>query len=241
MICVRRLRDIFVSKTEETKQSGWRLWDALAESLCFRYNVRSCYTHFNIFQKGAVMALKTDQLFVVSCGIALQAFILVMLNTFVAQAAGADVIWIAFQAWAVYFLAGCTVIGGIRALIGYATGIVASVVIIELMGIGGGILPAPEATLGMNLVMSLAVFLVVIPAIFFSEKLKNMVPALFIGSGAFFALTAIMPPAEGMSNWAWYGTIAQAELVYCAYGLLFGFITVFWRGKYEASLLKKTQ
>ena len=127
--------------------------------------------------------------------------------------------------------------GGIRALIGYATGIVASVIIIELMGIGSGVLP--ENVGGMNLIMALAVFLVVIPAIFFSEKLKNMIPALFIGSGAFFALTAIMPPAEGMSNWAWYGTIAQAELIYCAYGLLFGWITVFWRGMYEASLQKK--
>ena len=31
---------------------------------------------------------------------------------------------------------------------------------------------------------------------------------------------------------------AQAELIYCALGLSFGYITVFWRGKYEASLAK---
>jgi len=185
------------------------------------------------------MALKNGPLMVISCGIALQAFILVMLNAFVAEVAGADVIWVAFQAWAVYFFAGCSSKGGIQALIGYATGILASIVIIELIGIGGRILPGPDTTLGMDVVMALAVFLVVIPAIFFSEKLKNMIPALFIGSGAFFALTAILPPAEGTSNWAWYASIAQAELVYCAYGLLFGWITVFWRGMYEASLAKK--
>jgi len=189
------------------------------------------------------MALKNGPLLVISCGIALQAFILIMLNAFVAPLAGADVIWIAFQAWAVYFLAGCTIMGGIRAFIGYATGIAASILIIELMGIGGGILPSPDATMGMNLVMATAVFLVVIPAIFFSEKLKNMIPALFIGSGAFFALTMILPePAEGAAldaRLAWYATIAQVELVYCAYGLLFGWITVFWRGMYEASLQKK--
>ncbi|MCL2710163.1 MAG: DUF1097 domain-containing protein [Planctomycetaceae bacterium] len=183
------------------------------------------------------MALKNGPLMVISCGIALQAFILVMLNAFVAGVAGADVIWVAFQAWAVYFFAGCSSKGGIQALIGYATGILASIVIIELMGIFGGFLP--ETVGGMPIVMALAVFLVVIPAIFFSEKLKNMIPALFIGSGAFFALTAILPPAEGTSNWAWYASIAQAELVYCAYGLLFGWITVFWRGMYEASLAKK--
>ena len=195
------------------------------------------------------MALKNGPLLIISCGIALQAFILVMLNTFVAEVAGADVIWVAFQAWAVYFLAGCTLIGGIKALIGYATGIAASIIIIELMGIGSGVLPGDVG--GMNLIMALAVFLVVIPAIFFSEKLKNMIPALFIGSGAFFALTAIMPTAllgltpdasltkwEAMSNWEQYATIAQAELVYCAYGLLFGWITVLWRGMYEASLKK---
>jgi len=126
---------------------------------------------------------------------------------------------------------------------------VASIIIIELMGIGSGVLPGDVG--GMNLIMALAVFLVVIPAIFFSEKLKNMIPALFIGSGAFFALTAIMPTAlvgltpdaslakwEAMSNWEQYATIAQAELVYCAYGLLFGWITVLWRGMYEASLKK---
>jgi len=190
------------------------------------------------------MALKNGPLFIISCGIALQAFILIMLNAFVAPLAGADVIWIAFQAWAVYFLAGCTIMGGIRAFIGYATGILASVLIIEAMGIGGGILPGPDATMGMNLVMAAAVFVVVIPAIFFSEKLKNMIPALFIGSGAFFALTMVVPgPAENAAfdaRLAWYATIAQIELVYCAYGLLFGWITVFWRSMYEASL-QKTQ
>jgi len=113
---------------------------------------------------------------------------------------------------------------------------VASIIIIELMGIGSGVLPGDVG--GMNLIMALAVFLVVIPAIFFSEKLKNMIPALFIGSGAFFALTGLMPAAEGTSKWAAYGAIAQAELVYCAYGLLFGWITVLWRGMYEASLKK---
>ena len=39
---------------------------------------------------------------------------------------------------------------------------------------------------GMNFTMAIAVFIVVIPAIM-TENLKNMVPALFIGSGAYFA------------------------------------------------------
>ena len=177
------------------------------------------------------MALKNSQLAVVSCGLALQAFILILLNGFIPQWAGTDAIWIAFQAWAVYFLAGCTLIGGIRAFIGYATGIAASIAIIELMG-APGISSLPQVE-GMNLAMAAAVFIVVVPAIM-TEKLKNMVPALFIGSGAFFGLSGLMDGAGHLA-------VARAELVYCAVGLLFGFITVFWRSKYEASLSKEKQ
>ena len=179
------------------------------------------------------MPLTHKQLLIVACGIALQAFILVVLNPLVAMAAGADLIWVAFQAWAMYFLAGCTMKGGIKALIGYFTGIVASVAIILLMGC----LDLLSNVGGVNLAMALAVFTIVIPAIWLSETLKNMVPALFVGSGAFFALTAIMwDPA--LTDWQNFTAITRAEMVYCAYGLLFGFITVFWRGRYEASLSK---
>ena len=178
------------------------------------------------------MKLKTSQLMVVSCGIAFQALILVLLNAFIPKLAGTDAMWIAFQAWAVYFLAGCTLLGGLRAWIGYATGIAASIAIIALMGFP--VIKNIPAVGGMNLVMALAVFIVVIPAIM-SENLKNMVPALFIGSGAFFGLSQIMSAANPEVT---HLDVARAELVYCAVGLLFGFITVFWRGKYEASLKK---
>jgi len=180
------------------------------------------------------MSLKNKQLMVVSCGLALQAFFLVLLNAFVAQWAGADAIWIAFQAWAVYFLAGCTVKGGFKAFIGYASGIVASIAIIELMGVPG--IKSLPSVGGMNFVMAVAVFIVVVPAIM-SEKFKNMVPALFIGSGAFFGLTGLMTGAEAHgTGWAFHSAVTRAELVYCAFGLVFGFITVFWRSRYEATL-----
>jgi len=176
------------------------------------------------------MALKNSQLMVVSCGLALQAAILVLLNTFIPAVAGKEAMWIAFQAWAVYFLAGCTPMGGLKAWIGYATGIAASIAIIELMNAPGiSALPTPS---GLGLAMAVAVFIVVIPAIM-SENLKNMVPALFIGSGAFFGLFTILGGDRSL-----YLTVTRAELVYCAVGLIFGWITVFWRGKYEASLAK---
>jgi hypothetical protein len=172
--------------------------------------------------------------------LALQAAILVLINGVLPKAThGMDMMWIAFQAWAVYFVVGCTPMNGVKAWIGYLTGILASIAIIKLMGMPG-IKDLPTVG-GMNLGMALAVFIVVIPAIM-SENLKNMVPALFIGSGAFFAslghaaLAAAVGPDACQTTQFLYA--AQTELIYCALGLSFGFITVFWRGKYEASLAK---
>jgi hypothetical protein len=188
------------------------------------------------------MALKNKNLLVVSTGLAVQAAILVLLNAFIPKIAGYDAMWIAFQCWAVYFVAGCTPMGGAKAWIGYLTGIIASIAIIELMGVSG-IKDIPSVG-GMNIVMAVAVFIVVIPAIM-SENAKNFVPALFIGSGCFFAISTIMDGDTklalsmiGDDKWAKYLLKARVELVYCLVGQIFGFITVFWRGKYEASLAK---
>jgi len=190
------------------------------------------------------MSLSHKQLFVVSCGLALQAAILVLINGVLpALTHGMDMMWIAFQAWAVYFVVGCTAMNGFKAWIGYLTGIIASIAIIKLMGMPG-IAGLPKVG-GMNLAMAGAVFIVVIPAIM-SENIKNMVPALFIGSGAFFASlnhSALADSLQAANATGCQTTqflyAAQTELIYCALGLAFGYITVFWRGKYEASLAKK--
>jgi hypothetical protein len=83
---------------------------------------------------------------------------------------------------------------------------------------------------------------VVIPAIM-TENMKNFVPGLFIGSGAFFALFTIMNGNPELmktvdSKWAKYFLAIRIELIYCLIGQVMGIITVFWRGKYEASLAK---
>ena len=188
------------------------------------------------------MALKNKNLLVVSTGLAVQAAILVLLNAYIPKVAGYEAMWIAFQAWAVHFVSGCTPMGGFKAWIGYLTGIIASIAIIELMGVPG--IKSLPSVGGMNLVMAVAVFIVVIPAIM-SENAKNFVPALFIGSGCFFALFTIMnmdPKSVlatlGADKTAKYLLATRVELVYCLIGQIFGMITVFWRGKYEASLAK---
>lgn len=171
------------------------------------------------------MSLKNSQLMVVSLGLALQAAVLVLVNTFVAKVSPmGDAMWVSFQAWAVYFLSGCTLTGGVKVWVGYVSGVLASIGIIKIMGMPGvSSLPQPA---GMNLAMAVAVFIVVIPAIM-SENLKNLVPALFIGSGAYFGLLAANP-GSGLEK------PAITILIYCALGQIFGFITVFWRSKYEA-------
>ncbi|MEN9975175.1 MAG: hypothetical protein RLZZ282_1181 [Verrucomicrobiota bacterium] len=190
------------------------------------------------------MALTHKQLFVVSCGLAVQAAILVLINGLMPNIThGMDMMWIAFQAWAVYFVVGCTPMNGVKAWIGYLTGILTSIAIIQLTGMPG--IKSLPVVGGMNLALSAAVFIMVIPAIM-SENFKNMVPALFIGSGAFFASLGHASLADSLKAAGAVGSqsttflyAAQAELLYCALGLSFGFITVFWRSRYEASLAAK--
>ena len=83
-------------------------------------------------------------------------FILIdqMISPFMPIAGNKGFGWVTFQAWAMYFLAGCTLKGGLRTLFGYAMGILAAILIIKLAGICGvtGYWAVP-----------LAVFIVVIP------------------------------------------------------------------------------
>lgn len=127
--------------------------------------------------------------------------------------------WISFQSWAVYFLAGCTVRGGIKAFIAYAIGIAASIVIMVL---GGALTPA----LGFFAV-PVAVGVIAFCAIFCERnEWLSLVPALFIGAGAFFAFMNYVPNAT-------FCTAALTEMIYCTIGLLFGYITICLRTAYE--------
>jgi len=132
--------------------------------------------------------------------------------------------WIAFQSWAMYFLAGCNVKGGVKTLIGYILGIIASIAIISL---GSGQL----SSLGF-FAFPIAVLLVVIPVIFL-EKVKwlDFIPAIFIGSGAFFAFMGYVPNAN-------FAIATKTELIYCVLGLVYGYITVSLRTAYETRVSK---
>ena len=147
--------------------------------------------------------------------------------------------WVSFQAWAMYFLAGCTPKMGLKTLIGYGGGIVASVAIFELGSLFAPINAGPNAW-----GFYLAVFLVVVPVISM-EKVPwlDFVPAYFVGAGVFFGLMTYLKPLEGveMGKCTWHGTLAVAEMVACATGLIFGVITVVFRGWYEGKFGEKVE
>ena len=126
--------------------------------------------------------------------------------------------WIAFQAWAVYFLAGCNIQGGIKALLGYGIGILGSILIMKLAGVFGllGFFAVP-----------LAVGLVAFSLIFLERTTwLSLIPSMFIGAGAYFAFMSYIPNAT-------FVNAAVTEMIYCIIGLTFGVITVTLRKGYE--------
>lgn len=141
----------------------------------------------------------------------------------------------AFQAWAMYFLAGCTPKMAGKVFLGYVGGIVASIAIFELGKLLGGLFPEGSVW-GLNL----AVFVVVIFVIA-AEKVPgfDFVPSYFIGAGAYFALMTYCAPAEGVSTFSWYLQVATPVLIACVVGLIYGWVTVTVRVWYEGKVTPK--
>jgi hypothetical protein len=118
--------------------------------------------------------------------------------------------YIAFVAWAVYFFSGCTLKGGIRALIGYAIGITFSIGIILIAGL------IPSEFFAVPLAVLIVVFVVL-----YLEKAPwfDLIPAMFVASGCFFGIMTYVPDAT-------FETAATVEMIYGFIGLLFGWITI---------------
>ncbi len=129
------------------------------------------------------------------------------------------VTWICFQTWALYFLAGCNIKGGLKAAACYAIGILASMVIIEfggsLSGLGQWAFPTAVGVIAFSVIL-----LEKVPAL-------NLIPALFIGSGAFFGWMS----ANGEN--ATYAQAFGVVMGSCLFGMLFGVVTVWARTKYS--------
>ena len=142
--------------------------------------------------------------------------------------------WISFQAWAMYFLAGCTLKGGAKVFLGYLGGALASAAIMKLIGLIGQWAPQLAGTPA----LAIAVFVVVVGVIS-AERVPmfNFVPAWFIGAGVFFGVMALaqkMTPDE--KEKVTFLSTGTHLMVSCAVGLVYGVVTVLIRGKYEAWL-----
>ncbi|MCP2041490.1 hypothetical protein L1281_002090 [Neisseria sp. HSC-16F19] len=127
--------------------------------------------------------------------------------------------WVSFLAWATYFMVGCTVADGIRAWVAFIIGIVASIAIMEMAGAWAalGFWAAPLAIL----IIATVLFLLEL-----APKLFNLIPAIYVSAAAFFACMSYVPGAS-------YGNIFLTEMVYLTLGLLFGWMTIAFRGWYE--------
>lgn len=126
--------------------------------------------------------------------------------------------WIAFQAWAMYFLAGCTPKGAARSAVGYFLGIIASIFIFTVGGALGGL-----GFFGMP--VTLLITVTIIMCLELTPEITNFTAALFVGAGVFFGMCTYVTSD--------YLTAGIIEMVYCVLGLLCGYVTVAFRGWYE--------
>ena len=180
-----------------------------------------------------------------------QAAILMLIAKFIPGSTAAVggpglLVFVTFQAWAVYFAAGCTPKNGLKVFLAYVSGIVASILIM-MMGDRMAVLFGSAEAPNFYIAYAVAVFIIVIPAISLERvPMFDFIPGLFIGSGMFFAIMTLgggVDIVDGVAtkvpiphNMAGFMSAAMPELIGCAVGQLFGFITVTWRGLYEAKV-----
>lgn len=131
--------------------------------------------------------------------------------------------WVAFQTWAMYFLAGGTVSRGVKTAACYLAGMVAAALIIIISGWLTPSLGAMALPLTVGVIAFLVIFFEKVPAL-------DFIPAWFVGAGAYFAFMTIhqfqMPHPQA------HLYVFSSALI----GLLWGFFTVFLRTRYQAWL-----
>jgi hypothetical protein len=135
--------------------------------------------------------------------------------------------WVTFQAWAMYFLAGSTVKGGIRTFLAYVIGLLSAIIIMNLAGAlsSTGFWMVPIAVLIMVILMC---------SMERASSYINFVPAIFVSSAVLFAFAQIYSgnTLTDLTNYS------ITILVYCAIGMVLGYITIAIRTAYEKMVAK---
>lgn len=130
--------------------------------------------------------------------------------------------WVAFITWSLYFAVGGTAPEGRKVWYAYLYGVAAAIAIVA----GATAL----STFTPFLAAPIAIFFGVLISLFFERvPFLDNIPAIFIAAATFFAIMTYVPGAT-------YTGAAITELVYAALGLIYGWIAVFCRGKYEAAI-----
>ena len=129
--------------------------------------------------------------------------------------------WVGFAAWACYFLAGCTIKGGLKVIGCWIFGVGASIVILELGQRLTGSLGSAAA--GFPVAVAIIAFFVIL---FEKVPALDMIPAWFIGAACFFGFNPSM-------DMAGYKVSVPTILLTCVVGQIFGIVTVFLRTKYD--------
>jgi hypothetical protein len=171
--------------------------------------------------------------------VGLQAVILLTIAPFIPftpEAMGKGLLtWAAFQAWAMYFLGGATINMAFKTMAGYVGGIIASVILIELGGVFSG-LDGTTVAWGTVLAVFFVAFLIIsadrVPSI-------NFLPSYFIGSGAYFAIITYVPQPESIGSCSWYFQVAVPLLIASVVGLIFGWVTVYFKVWFDSRNAKK--
>ncbi len=129
--------------------------------------------------------------------------------------------WIAFITWSLYFAAGGELSGGLKVFYAYVYGVAAAVCIVAgsvaLSGMSIAFFAAPIAIF---LGVAISLLLERVPPL-------DNIPAIFIAAATFFAIMTYVPGAD-------YASAAIIELIYCVFGLAYGWISVQLRSRYEA-------
>lgn len=150
-----------------------------------------------------------------------------LLGTHLAAGGSRGFVFIAFQAWALYFLLGGSVKGAIKGFCGYALGILFAFCMIGLAAFfpGMGIWTIPVTAF------------IVVPIMMYFEFAPwciSNVAVFFVGAGAFF----------GINNYVGGIKMLQAAgivLLYCVFGLASGWMSIRFRGWLDSKFSAKKE
>jgi hypothetical protein len=132
--------------------------------------------------------------------------------------------WMSFQAWAVYFMAGGSVKGGVKSFFNYITGMIVAICIMKGIGIVNlGFFTVPTV---------MFIMVVIVLQLENGPELTGFIPPVFVGAGAYFACMTYIPNTT-------IGGMFFTEIIYCLLGLICGWGTVVFRSWYEPKYVKK--